>query len=87
MMQNHSADRPRLEDFFTQISIAILSKNAKLCQKVASQSANHFGIAQRTWGSRGGALAVPLASTAAATNVVLWLACGLLAKPLLFDYH
>ncbi len=53
MMQNHSADSPCLEDFFTQIPIAILSKNAKLCQKVASQSANHFGIAQRTWGSRG----------------------------------
>lgn len=53
MMQNHSADSHCLEDFFTQIPIAILSKNAKLCQKVASQSANHFGIAQRTWGSRG----------------------------------
>jgi hypothetical protein len=26
MMQNHSADSPRLEDFFTQIPIAILSK-------------------------------------------------------------
>lgn len=52
-MQNHSADSPCLEDFFTQIPIAILSKNAKLCQKVASQTANHFGIAQRTWRSRG----------------------------------
>lgn len=38
-------------------------------------------------GGQGGALAVPLASTAAVTNVVLWLACGLLAKPLLSDYH
>ena len=32
-------------------------------------------------GGQGGALAVPLASTASATNVVLWLAYGLLANP------
>jgi len=38
-------------------------------------------------GGQGGALAVPLASTAAATNVVLWLACGLLAKTHKIVYH
>ncbi|WP_446197306.1 hypothetical protein, partial [Lactiplantibacillus pentosus] len=70
MMQNHSADSPCLEDFFTQIPIAILSKNAKLCQKVVSRLASHFLALRSELGGQGGALAVPLASTAAATNVV-----------------
>lgn len=33
MMQNHSADRPRLEDFFTQIPIEILSKKREALTK------------------------------------------------------
>lgn len=86
MMQNHSADRPRLEDFFTQISIAILSKTRSFAKKWLANRLTILAL-QSELGGQGGALAVPLASTAAATNVVLWLACGLLANPLLFDYH
>jgi len=33
MMQNHSAESPRLEDFFTQIPIAILSKKREALTK------------------------------------------------------
>jgi len=33
MMQNHSADSPCLEDFFTQIPIAILSKKREAFPK------------------------------------------------------
>lgn len=87
MMQNHSANRSCLADFFTQISYRNLSKKRGALPK--KWLANRLTILalRSELGGQGGVLTFPLASTAAATNVVLWLACGLLAKPLLSDYH